>query len=67
MGNRKEDGIPMAICAEAPGRFEIDPESVEPLGRCGYSKLIQLGYTSDSLASAYEKDDTSINLLYGLA
>ena len=61
MDNRKTDAILMVICAEAPGCFEIDPESGEPLERCVYSKLIQLGYTSDSPASAGEKDATSIN------
>ena len=52
MDNRKADEIPMAICAEAPWCFEIDPESGEPLESCVYSKLTQLGYTSDSLAIA---------------
>ena len=66
MENRKADGILMVICAEAPGCFEIDPESGEPLESCAYSKLIKLGYTSDSLASADGKDAASINYLYNL-
>ena len=66
MDNRKADGIRAVICAEAPGCIEIDPESEESLGSCVYSKLIQLGYTSDSLASAGDKDATSINYLYNL-
>ena len=66
MDNKKADAILMVICAEAPGCFEIDPESGEPLGSCFYSKLIQLGYTSDSLESADDKDPTSINYLYNL-
>ena len=66
MDNRKADEILTVICAEAPWCFEIDPESGEPLGSCVYSKLIQLGYTSDSLESADDKDPTSINFLYNL-
>ena len=61
MGNRKAGEILVVICADAPWRFEIDPESGEPLESCAYSKLTQLGYTSDSLESAGDKDDTSIN------
>ena len=63
---RESDETLMDICAEAPGCFEIDPESGEPLESCVYSELIQLGYTSDSLASADGKDSASINYLYNL-
>ena len=42
----------MAICAEAQGCFEVDPESYGAMGNCFYSKLIQLGYSINSLASA---------------
>ena len=66
MDNRKAGEILMAICAEAPGCFEIDPESLGPLGSCVYSELTQLGYTSDGLESADGKDATSINCLYNL-
>ena len=66
MDNRKADGIPMVICAAAPGCFEIDPESGEPLESFAYWELTQLGYTSASLASAGGKGATSINFLYGL-
>ena len=57
----------MDICDEAPGCFEIDTESGEPMETCVYSKLIQLGYASQSLASAGEKDGQSTNYLYRLA
>ena len=57
----------MAICAKAPGCFEIDPESGDPMETCVYSKLIQLGYSSQSLASADEKDGQSMNYLFRLA
>ena len=57
-----EDETLMAICAEAPGCFEIDPESGEPMGNCVYSKLIQLGYPSKPLGSADGKDGQSINI-----
>ena len=57
------DEILMAICAEAPGWFEIDPESGEPMETCAYSKLMQLGYSSQSLARADGKDGKSINYL----
>ena len=56
----------MAICAEAPWFFEIDPESGDPMGNCVYSKLIQLVYAITSLASADGKDGQSINYLYHL-
>ena len=56
----------MSICAEAPGCFEIDTESGEPMGTCVYSKLIQLGYTSQSLESADGTDGHSMNYLYRL-
>ena len=65
MDNRKAGEILMAICAGAPGCFEIDAWSGEPLESCVYSKLTQLWYTSDSLASADGGDSTSINFLYG--
>ena len=52
----------MSICAAVQGRFEIDLETGGgPHGNCVYSKLTQSGYTSDSLASAEEKDIRSIN------
>ena len=56
----------MSICDEAPGCFEIDTESGEPMEACVYSKLIQLGYTRQSLASAGAKDGHSMNYLYHL-
>ena len=60
-GDLKPGEVPMAICAEAQGRFEMDPESGGHHGNCVYSKLIQLGYNSDSLASADERGANSIN------
>ena len=60
---RESDETLMAICAEAPGCFEIDPESGEPMANCAYSKLIQLGYSIASLESADKKDGPSINYL----
>ena len=53
----------MAICAEAPWCFEIDPESGEPQRNCVYSKLPILGYTSNSSASADGEDGGSTNYL----
>ena len=50
--NQESDETLMAICAEAPGCFEIDPESGGPMENCVYSKLIQLGYSSTSSARA---------------
>ena len=58
---QESDEVPMTICDSAQWCFEMDPESGEPHGNCVYSKLIQAGYTSDSLASADEKDTQSIN------
>ena len=60
---QESDETLMAICAEASGCFEIDPESGDPIGNCVYSKLIQLGRSSASLASADAKDGQSINYL----
>ena len=62
----KSGEVPMAICVEAQGRFGMDPESGEPHENCVYSELIQLGYNSDSLASADEWGANSINFLHGL-
>ena len=53
----------MAICAESPGCFEIDPEFGEPMGNCVYSELLQLGYSRTSSASSDEKDGSSINFI----
>ena len=64
--NQEPEETLMAICAEAPGCFEIDPESGEPMGNSVYSKLIQLGYPGTSLASADGEDGGSINYLYRL-
>ena len=61
--NQESEETLMAICAESQGRIEIYPESGEPVGNCDYSKLIQLGYSSNSLASADEGDGQSINYL----
>ena len=44
----------------------MDPESGGPHGNCVYSKLIQLGYIIDSLASADERGANSINFRHGL-
>ena len=60
MDRPKYDDVLMVICSESPGCFEIEPESGEPLESCVYSELINLGYTSDSLASADDKDSESI-------
>ena len=60
------DGTLMAICAEAPGCLEIDPASGDPVETCVYSKLIQLGNSSQSLASSGEKDGQSTNYLFRL-
>ena len=60
---QESDETPMAIFAEAPWFFEIDPESGEPMANCAYSKLIQLGYSIASLESADKKDGPSINYL----
>ena len=60
MDNRKSDDVAMVTCSESPWCFEIDPDSGEPLESCFYSELINLGYTSDSLASADDKDSASI-------
>ena len=57
----------MSICAETPGCFEMDAESGEPMETCVYAKLIQLGYASQSLASADEKGGLSMNYLRHLA
>ena len=51
----------MSICAETKGWFEMDAESGEPNETCVYARLIQLGYTSQSLASSDEKDGLSMN------
>ena len=56
----------MSICDEAPGCFEIDTESGEPMGTFVYSKIIQLGYKSQSLESADGEDGRSMNYLYRL-
>ena len=53
--NQGADETLMDICAEAPGCFEIDPESGDPMGTCVYPKLIQLGYSSQSSVSADAK------------
>ena len=66
MGDQKSDEVPMAICAEAQGCFEMDLETGEPHGNCVYSELIQAWYSSDCLASAGEKDTHSINFPRGL-
>ena len=66
MGDLKPGEVPMAICAEAQGCLEMDPESGKAHENCGYSKLIQLGYNSDSLAIADERGASSINFLHGL-
>ena len=63
---RESDETLMAICAEAPGCFEIDPESGEPMANCVYSKLIQLGYSSTAFACSGGGDGGSINYLYHL-
>ena len=57
----------MYICAETQGRFDMEAESGEPNGTFAYARLIQLGYTSQSLGSAGEKDGLSMNYLYHLA
>ena len=57
----------MSICAETQGRFEMDAESGDPNGTFACARLIQLGYTSQSLDSAGEKDGLSMNYLYRLA
>ena len=66
----KPDEILMGICPAVRECLEIDLETNEPRANCVYSKLIQAGYTSDSLCSACEKDAASINFpprlgLYG--
>ena len=64
----KEPGGTLAsICSEAPGCFEIDIEPGEPMGNCDYAKLIQLGYTSNSLESADGEGGHSMNYRYHLA
>ena len=55
------DGNLMAICAEAPWCFGIDPESGDQMETCVYSKLIQLGYSSQSSESAGGGDGRSAN------
>ena len=61
-----EDATLMAICADAPGCFEIDPKLGRTDGNWVYSKLIQFGYSSQSFASAGEIDGQSINYLHRL-
>ena len=56
----------MDICGESTGRFEIDPESGEPMGTFCFWKLIRLGCPINSSASAVGGDDQSINYLYRL-
>ena len=56
----------MSICAETQGCFEMDDGSGEPNETCVYSRLIQLGHASQSLASSDEKDGLSMNYLYRL-
>ena len=63
MGQINEsDETLMAICAEAQGCFELDPESIEPSGNCVFARLIREGYASSSLASADEKGALSMDL-----
>ena len=57
----------MSICAETQGCFEIDFEPGEPNANCVYARLIRLGYTVQSLASADGKDGLPMNYLYRLA
>ena len=57
----------MSICAETQGRFALDVESGDPDANCGYARLIQVGYATQSSASADEKDGHSMNLLYRYA
>ena len=45
----------------------MDSESGEPNETCVYAGLIQLGYTSQSSASAGGKNGLSMNYLYRLA
>ena len=65
MGN-KQDEVLTNMCSATQGCFEINLDTNEPHGNCVYSKLIQAGYTSDSLCSAGEKDAHSINYLRNL-
>ena len=53
----------MSICAETQGCFEMEAESGEPMETCVYAKLIQLGRTIQSLASADEQGGPSMNYL----
>ena len=64
MDRPKYGDVLMVICSESPVCFEIEPESGEPLESCVYSKLINLGYTSDSLACDDDKGSESIVSLY---
>lgn len=64
MGSVKSDEILMVICSETPWSFETEPESGELLESCFYSELANLGYTSNSLSIADERDTPSIDYLY---
>ena len=64
MGNRRSGDVLMVICSEISWCFEIDPDSGGHLESCAYSKLINLGYNSDSLPCAGGKDTESIVFFY---
>ena len=56
----------MSICAETQGSFELGTGSGEPNENRGFARLILAGYTSQSSASADEKDAHSMGFLYSL-
>ena len=41
-----------SICADKPGRYQLDGESGEPGVDCCYSELIENGHTAISLVGA---------------
>ena len=65
--NEKDETL-FPIGVETQGRCELDPDSGEPGGNCGFAKLSQAGYTGASLDSADKRGCTfsRISLPLGL-
>ena len=62
--NEKDETV-QSICVETPGGSELDLDTGYPHANCVLARLIQHGYTSASLESAYEKDWAALELFFG--
>ena len=62
----EKDATLTSICADAPGPFELNPDSGEPNANCAFAKLSQEGRTGASAESDDGKDPESLEYLCNL-